>query len=116
MSTVRKKFPDKQIILMTTPHRGYACFSETNVQPAENYANNIGCFIDEYVDAVRQCASIWSVPLIDLYGARGLFPLYGEYAPYFANEETDMLHPSDLGHHRLASLIMYQLLALPCKF
>jgi lysophospholipase L1-like esterase len=29
---------------------------------------------------------------------------------------TDLLHPNNAGHERLARPLMYQLLALPCTF
>ena len=38
------------------------------------------------------------------------------HGQYFHNAETDLLHPNDAGHQRMARTLMYQLLALPCTF
>ena len=60
--------------------------------------------------------SIWAVPVIDWNASSGLFPLSDSQAVYFHDAETDLLHPNDLGHARLARTLMYQLLAFPCTF
>ena len=91
---------------MTPIHRGYATFGENNVQPDELWANAQGLFIEDYVDAVRRAAGIWSLPLIDLYRDCGLLPALGEYAEFFHDSATDMLHPNARGHARIARTIM----------
>ncbi len=116
MSYLRENFPEQQIIIMTPIHRGYAKFSAKNEQPAENFANGQGLFIDDYVDLLKRAASIWSVPLIDLFSISGLYPLSPAQAKYFHNKENDLLHPNALGDYRLAKAIQYQLLALPSGF
>jgi len=116
MSYLKNNFPQQQIIIMTPIHRGFAKFSEKNVQPDENYSNGQGLYIDAYIDALKQAASYWAVPLIDLYSISGLFPLADAQFQYFHNKETDKLHPNALGDYRLAKTIQYQLLALPSGF
>ena len=38
-----------------------------------------------------------------------------EHVQYFANPETDRLHPNAKGHERIARTLMYQLLTIPCR-
>ena len=115
MSEIKRGFPMAQVVLMTPVHRGYAIFSETNVQPDESWANSQGLFIDDYAAAVRRAAEIWSAPLIDLFAASGLLPAFGEYAPFFHDAETDCLHPNARGHERMARVIAAALNAIPAR-
>jgi len=116
MSFLKNNFPQQQIIIMTPIHRGFAKFSDKNVQPDENYSNELGLYIDAYIATLKQAAAYWAVPLIDLYSASGLFPLADTQSQYFNNKETDMLHPNALGDYRLAKTIQFQLLTLPSSF
>ncbi len=116
MSYLKNNYPQQQIVIMTPIHRGYAKFNEKNVQPDENFANEQGLYIDAYVAALKQAASYWAVPLIDLYSLSGLYPLAESHLQYFHNKETDRLHPNAIGDYRLAKTIQYQLLALPSGF
>lgn len=116
MSYLKNNFPQQQIIIMTPIHRGFAKFSDKNVQPDENYSNELGLYIDTYIATLKQAASYWAVPLIDLYSTSGLFPLADAQSQYFNNKETDLLHPNALGDYRLAKTIQFQLLALPSSF
>lgn len=116
MSYLKNNYPQQQIIMITPIRRGYAKFSEKNVQPEESYCNNLGLYIDDYVNVLRQAASNWAVPLIDLYSLSGLYPLAESQLQYFHNKETDRLHPNAKGDYRLAKTIQYQLLTLPSTF
>ena len=116
MTYLKNNFPQQQIILMTPIHRGYAKFGGDNVQPDENYCNGQGLYFDAYIDALKQSASYWAVPLIDLYSLSGLFPLADAQVQYFHDKETDRLHPNAAGDYRLAKTIQYRLLALPSSF
>lgn len=116
MAFLKTKFPEQQIIIMTPIHRGFARFSDKNVQPDERFANGKGLYLDSYVDALKQAASNWAVPVIDLYSISGLYPLADSQVSYFINAETDRLHPNALGNYRLAKTILYQLRALPSTF
>jgi lysophospholipase L1-like esterase len=116
MSYLKNNYPQQQIVIMTPIHRGYAKFNDKNVQPDEYYANGQGLYIDSYIDVLKQAASYWAVPLIDLYSISGLFPMADAQAQYFHDKDTDRLHPNSLGDYRLAKTIQYKLLALPSGF
>jgi len=116
LSFLKQHFPQQQIILLTPIHRGYAHFNEKNVQPDERYANGVGFYIDDYVEAIKKAGQYWSLPIIDLFGTSGLSPLVDSHAMYFANKQKDLLHPNTDGHSRMAQTIMYQLLQFPGKF
>jgi len=113
---LKTHYPDKQIILLTPIHRGYAYFGKNNVQPSEEYANRSGSFIDEFVEAVKEAGSIWSMPVIDMNSICGLLPSMDEHIPYFRNSKTDHLHPNTAGHLRMAYSLAYQLMGYPAKF
>jgi len=116
MDFLKTHYPTKQIVIFTPIHRGFATFGSRNVQPAENFANSLGLFLETYVDVLKRAGEIWSVPVIDLYSLSGLYPLSDQHAIYFANAERDLLHPNALGHYRIAKTIQYQLLTLPSGF
>ena len=112
MAYIKENFPDKQIILITPIHRGFAKFGEGNVQPDESFPNRIGEYIDSYVDAVKEAGNVWAVPVIDLNSLSGLFPNTPSHAQYFHKKDTDLLHPNAKGHEKMASAIAYALLAI----
>lgn len=116
MSYLKNNYPQQQIIIMTPIHRGFAQFSDKNVQPDENYANELGLYVDTYIDVLKQAASYWAVPIIDLYSTSGLYPLVDSQSQYFNNKDTDRLHPNAVGDYRLAKTIQYKLLAFPSGF
>ncbi|MBO4262448.1 MAG: SGNH/GDSL hydrolase family protein [Clostridia bacterium] len=106
LSLLKRDYAEKEIILITPIHRAFAEFGPSNIQYDERYSNSIGEYLDAYVDAVRKGADLWSVRLIDAYRDSGLFPLTDESAKaYFANFDTDRLHPGKVGHERLAELV-----------
>ena len=72
--------------------------------------------MDDYVSALREAGSLWSVPVIDLFAVSGLFPVNDAYAQFFHDADTDRLHPNAAGHDRIAKTLVYQLLALPATF
>jgi len=116
MSYLKNNYPQQQIVILTPIHRGFAQFSDKNVQPDENYANAQGLYVDTYIDVLKQAASYWAVPIIDLYSISGLFPMADAQAQYFHDKDTDRLHPNAVGDYRLAKTIQYQLLSLPSGF
>lgn len=113
---LKTHYPDKQIIFMTPIHRGFARFSDSNIQPPEDYANANGNFIDEYIDAVKEIATVWAIPVIDLAAVSGLYPSLDEHARYFRNARMDRLHPNTPGQLRMAYSIAYQLMSYPASF
>lgn len=116
MSKLKSTYPDKQIILLTPLHRGGFYKSNTNWQPTEEWPNEAGLYIDAYVEATKEAANVWAVPVIDLNSTSGLFPMADSHNGYFANPDTDRLHPNNKGHRRIASTLLYQLAALPAGF
>lgn len=113
---VKRLYPTKQIVVLTPIHRSGFYPNDRNWQPTEEYANGCGEFISAYVEASREAADVWAVPVVDWAALSGLFPLMDEHVVYFNDGATDRLHPNDAGHERLARTLMYQLLALPCVF
>lgn len=113
---LKTNFPEKQIVILTPIHRGYAKFGDNNVQPSEEFANGQGLYIDDYVEVLREAGSLWSVPVIDLFGESGLYPSFVSNDAYIANTSTDRLHPNDLGHKRIAATVERHLTTIPSKF
>ncbi len=116
LDSLKRTFPTKQIVLLTPIHRSDFHANEKNWQCDESYTNQCGEYIDAYIETVKEAGNVWSVPVIDWNASCGLFPLIKEHAQYFKDSETDLLHPNDAGHQRMARTLMYQLLALPCSF
>jgi lysophospholipase L1-like esterase len=116
MKLLKEKFPDQQIVLMTAIHRGFATFGPKSFQPEESFPNLLGHHIDDYNDDIREAGRIWSVPVIDLYAESGLMPLVNSHQRYFANPDTDMLHPNSRGQQRIACTMLYKMLSMPSDF
>ena len=116
MERLRTRYPRAQIVVLTPIHRAFFQCSDTNIQPAEDWPNVGGKYIDEYIDCIKEIGNVWSVPVIDLNADAGLMPLNDSNVPYFRNAEKDRLHPNGLGHERLAKVIMARLRALPGAF
>lgn len=116
LEKIKATYPTKQVILLTPIHRAYAEFGDNNVQPDENWQNNIGEWFSTYVETIKQAGRVWSVPVIDTNALCGLYPILDSNAPFFSNSNTDRLHPNTEGHKRIAKTLMYQLLSLPCTF
>ena len=116
MSFLKKHFPVQQIILLTPIHRGFACFSDENVQPEESFPNLLDLYTETYINCIKEAGNIWSVPVIDLNAVSSLFPMMDEYAQYFHDPETDRLHPNAAGHKRIAEVLKYQMQMFPASF
>lgn len=113
LSTLKKLFPDKQIVLLTPLHRSLADFGERNLQPDESYQNACGEYLDAYIQAIQEAGNLWGVPVIDFHAVTGLNPMVEEQLIYFHDASFDRLHPNTKGQERMAKTLMYQLLALP---
>ena len=113
---VKRMYPTKQIVLLTPIHRAGFYANEKNWQCTEDYTNQCGIYLEEYINAVKEAGNIWAVPVIDLNAVSGLYPMADEYAQYFHDKDTDRLHPNDKGHERIARTLYCQLSALPCTF
>lgn len=113
LDKVKRMFPDKQIVILTPIHRAGFYANEKNWQCTEDYTNRCGKYLQDYVDATKEAANIWAVPVIDLNALCGLFPMHDESAKFFNKPDADRLHPNNAGHERMAKTLMYQLLTLP---
>ena len=109
MDYLRANYPTVPVWLLTPIHRGYATFGASNVQPDESYANTLGLWVDSYVGVLKEAAAKWRVNLIDLNAESGLYPLASSHTRFFHNAATDMLHPNDVGHARMAAAIASRL-------
>lgn len=116
LSTVKRMFPCKQIVVMTPIHRSVYVSKTGKWQQPDNCCNKNGEYLSAYIEASKACGNIWSVPVIDLNALCGLNPSLDEHRQYFKDGGTDLLHPNDRGHERIARTMMYQLFTLPCTF
>lgn len=116
MDWIKDNYPTKQVILLTPIHRGFASFGRTNVQPEELYSNLLGKYLDDYVEAIKETANVWSVPVIDLNAICGIYPMKESNTQYINKTDTDRLHPGSAGHRRMAYALAYQLMAYPAGF
>lgn len=114
LDSVKRMYPEKQIVLLTPIHRARFYANEKNWQPTEDFANDKGNFIGDFVNCVKEAGNIWAVPVIDWNATSGLYPMH-EGQEYFGHD-YDRLHPNDKGQQRMARTLYYQLLALPCTF
>lgn len=113
MDKVKRMYPTKQIVVLTPIHRQNFFRSDTNWQCSEDYTNQCGEYLQAYVDATKEIANLWAVPVIDLNSLCGLYPMLDEYAQYFNDADTDRLHPNNKGHERMAKTLYYQLIGIP---
>lgn len=91
---VTERFLNSEIAVITPMHR-------SGEYTSKNKAN--GLYLKSYVDAIREVAEYYSLPLIDLYKDLGIqpdLPLVKE------KYTTDGLHPNDLGHQKIAKIIV----------
>ena len=89
-----EKYPTAEIVVMTPTHR-----CEENV---DSNALNVRSVtnLHGYVDAIREVAEYYGLPLLNLFAMGGMQPRVKII------QETlmpDGLHPNDLGHARIAS-------------
>ncbi|MBQ4630008.1 MAG: SGNH/GDSL hydrolase family protein [Clostridia bacterium] len=94
MQKLIKKYPDKPIVFMTPLHR------TDDDKPSERTQKSQ--ILKDFVDVIKQTAQYYSIPIIDLYGASGMCSAVEvQNKLYFA----DGLHPNDVGHAKLASVV-----------
>lgn len=98
MQQLIERYPYAQLIVMTPLHRigeEMMPFNETGVRRV----GPLKC----YVEAIREVAEFYSVPLVDLFAESGLQPrvklLREMYVP-------DGLHPNDAGHIKIANCLL----------
>ena len=95
-SSLLEKYPAAEIVVLTPLHR----FNESD--PAKNPRRTPPLLLRPFVDAIREVAEYYALPVLDLYAASGLQPcvptIMERYVP-------DGLHPNDAGHEILARRI-----------
>lgn len=95
-NTLINRYPDSKIIIMTPIHR------LDSEQPKYEHGGLVFRTLKQYVDAIREVAEYYSLPVLDLYASYGIQPkvqvLKDKYVP-------DGLHPNDAGHVILAEKI-----------
>ena len=69
LAFLKEHYPTKQVILLTPLHRGYARFSDRNVQPDESYPNRLGLYADAYVAKIREAGR--PVKILNLFAYTG---------------------------------------------
>lgn len=96
MTTLLRRYPESEIVFVTPLHR----LNEDD--PYGDGKKEKSSPLKSYVEAIRETASYYSIPVIDLYGSSGLQPRVEEIgARYF----IDGLHPNDAGYQRIADRI-----------
>ena len=99
-----ERYPEAQLVVMTPTHR----LSEDEGDWNERGIRRVGVLAD-YVEAIRQAAAYYSIPVLDLWRVSGIQPkipaLQERYMP-------DGLHPNDAGHARIADKLQGFLQAL----
>lgn len=80
-----ERFPDSTIVIMTPLHREYEDMDTPHLQP--------------FVEAIRQVAEFYALPVLDLFATSGMQPRVPVIREkYFA----DHVHPNDAGHEVIA--------------
>ena len=116
LDKIKRAYPDRQVVLMTPISRGFFTCGETNVQPEDSYANELGLYIGDYARVVKEAGEVWSAPVIDTYSESGLLLSLPSFSDCCNRADTDRLHPSTEGCRRLARTVAARLKSLPPSF
>lgn len=91
------RYPQSKIVVLTPLHR---CGEEISVEKRPGVELRP---LKQYVEAIREAAEYYSLPVLDLFAVSGLQP----NVPVIRERDLpDGLHPNDAGHARLAELIV----------
>lgn len=85
------RYPEAQFLVLTPLHRTGDC----NPNPQ-------GAALPDYVQAIRETAEVFSLPVLDLFSCAGINPNMGDMQAVYM---PDGLHPNDAGHRRLCERI-----------
>lgn len=98
------KYPNARIIWITPMHRyGFGTSKILGTRfTFDHLPNGRDCTLEDYVNAIKDVCSRWSIPVIDLYSMSGLHPYI---APHKSTYMPDGLHPNKAGHEKMAYLI-----------
>ena len=104
LSAVQAKYPNSRIVVCTPLNNGNY-YNHSVPYFCEN--NGIGLKLIDYVERIKQCASLFACPVIDLNHDLGLNPfLTAHKNTYFSNPSNDNLHPNTAGHKLIANVMI----------
>lgn len=98
MQKLINRYPRAQLIVMTPMHR---C-SEEDMPFNEAGIRRAGVLKD-YVEAIREVAEFYSVPVVDLFAESGIQPRMEIHKKMYM---PDGLHPNDAGHIKIADCLL----------
>ena len=99
-----KKYPNSRIVVVTPLHRyGKGTSGILGTDFTYDYLENgVGANLGDYVNALKQVCSKYSIPVIDLYTVSGLDPSNAEIKTKYM---PDGLHPNAEGHEIIADIM-----------
>ena len=93
-----ERYPQAYILILTPLHR-----LEEDCPRGDGSKEADAPLLQTYVEAIRETAAYYALPVLDLWAASGLQPqvpvIRERYMP-------DGLHPNDAGHEKLAAAIL----------
>lgn len=95
MEGLMNKYIGKPIIFMTPLHRLLENSKIINGKETD-------ITLKDYVDAIKEVAQYYSLPVLDLYSESGLQPNVKSNCEYYF---SDGLHPNDNGHAHIAEVL-----------
>lgn len=103
LSKLIDRYPAAQIVMMSPLHR-----EDENKLYNSRGVRNVG-FLTDYVQAIRDSAESFGVPVVDLYRNCNIQPAHPAHKEQFC---PDGLHPNDAGHVLIARCVIGVLNAL----
>ncbi len=82
-----EQYPNSDFLILTPLHR-----------IGDDMRNAQGACLEDYVKALRETATLFSIPVLDLYAVGGMNPNLGTQQAVYM---PDGLHPSDAGHEKV---------------
>ena len=101
---VIRRYPDAQIVIMTPMHR-----TSEDVMPLNERGVRCACNLRGYVEATRQVAEYYGIPVVDLFATCPIQPKVELQREKFM---PDGLHPNEAGHLLIARCLLRTLQGL----
>lgn len=101
------KYPTAEIYFMTPMHRKTFQSQYAN----DLTPNSAGCYLHQYVQAIKDVTAYYSIPCIDLWSEAGINPNIEAQATAYFNHNVpgestpDLLHPDANGHIQIAKVV-----------
>ena len=92
------RYPCAQLVVMTPMHR---CSEED--MPFNDAGVRRAGVLKDYVEAIREVAEFYSVPVVDLFAESGIQPRMEIHKNMYM---PDGLHPNDAGHIKIADCLL----------